>query len=134
MNKKIKYIYVAAIAFVLVLVTYVYVLLIKQSSFESSLKNNVENYYSTTYYPTVSNEKKEDEKIEYLGMISSVGLKIEFENLERIKEINKDNLVTDFVKNDKNKQCDFKKSYVILRPQVPFGENDVEVEINLECE
>jgi len=91
------------------------------------------NYYENYYYVSAANSSDLNDKKNYLKNFTSVGLKINLENLQRYNNTLKDKNETVFKNTKANKDCDLEKSMVTIYPTEPYGEKDYKISVFLDC-
>lgn len=136
-NKKIVLIVVGAILAVGLIVLLVSVLGKEKVSEEEMLTKELEkigrDYYENYYYVSAANSEELKDKKEYLQNFSSVGLKINLDNLQRYNNTLKDKNKTEFKNTEKNKKCSTEKSMVTIYPTDPYGKKDYKISVYLDC-
>ena len=99
----------------------------------SELEKLGKDYYENYYYVSAANSSDLADKKEYLKNFTSVGLKINLENLQRYNNTLKEKNETVFKNTKDNKDCDLEKSMVTIYPTEPFGKSDYKISVFLDC-
>ncbi len=102
----------------------------KKLSSEKALNELGTMYYEKVYYPYIEKEYSEG-YIKFLNNKSSVGIKVTLRQIQSsIKNVNTENFI-DY----KNKTiCDYDLTYIIIRPNSPYGKKDYTIETKLDCD
>ena len=136
-NKKITLVVVGAIAVVGLIIALVCIFGKDKVSEEEMLTKELEkigrDYYENYYYASAANSEDLKDKKEYLQNFSSVGLKINLENLQRYNNTLKDKNKTKFENTEKKKKCNAEKSMVTIYPTDPYGKKDYKISVYLDC-
>ena len=82
----------------------------------SELEKMGRDYYENYYYVSAANSSDLNDKKDYLKNFTSVGLKINLENLQRYNNTLKEKNETVFKNTKENKDCDLEKSMVTIYP------------------
>ena len=121
---------VVAVAGIIILI----ICLCGPKSNEKELKNNLKKlgaqFYEEFYYPT--QEKSHKDIKEFIAKFVNTGIRVNLENIAKVSKVDK-KLVDSMVNKKTKKECDKKLSYVVIKPQKPFGKTDYKVEVNLSC-
>lgn len=94
------------------------------------ITNMSKEYYANYYDQLAENRSKEDIK-KVLSKFTSIGIKINLENLSNFSEGKYKKEVKEFKNGDK--KCDTNNTKAIVYPQEPYGKNDYKIEIELDC-
>jgi hypothetical protein len=86
--------------------------------------------YMSYYYPSVSSGKNLDETKEFLQKYETIGLKFNLTELEKYSE-DFSNKIKNFKNGDKS--CDKTNTMVIIYPTSPYGKNNYNVQVSLDC-
>ena len=136
-NKKIVLIVLGAIVLIVGVIVLISALGKEKVDEEEMLTNELEkigrNYYEDYYYVSAANSDDLKDKKEYLENFSSVGLKINLENLQRYNNTLKDKNETNFKNTEKNKKCNAETSMVTIYPTDPYGKKDYKISVYLDC-
>jgi hypothetical protein len=119
---------------IVVLLTLIIVVLTTLSDDEGRLKVKLKelgaNFYENHYYDFL--DKDAERRADYLEKYSSVGFKINLDNLARIT--NKDEKVLSTFVNKKTKEsCDPKQTKVIIYPVKPYEKSSYKMKVELVC-
>lgn len=89
-----------------------------------------EEIYMSYYYPYISSGKNLDEIKEFLQKYETIGLKFNLTELEKFSEdfSNKIKRI-----NNAGKTCDKTNTMVIVYPTSPYGKNNYNIQISLDC-
>ena len=102
-----------------------------EKELETSLKEMGKSFYENFYYEQVGSSSEERSSL--LSKFSTIGIKIDLDNLSRYndgefkKEINK------FVNSKTGEKCNKTKTKVTIYPKSPYGKTDYTVEADLDC-
>ena len=102
-----------------------------EKELESSLNKMGKNFYENFYYKQVGSSSEERSSL--LSKFSTIGIKIDLDNLSRYndgefkKEINK------FVNSKTGEKCNKTKTKVTIYPKSPYGKTDYTVKADLDC-
>ena len=93
------------------------------------------NAYYEKYYSLFDDEAA---RSEFLARYSTLGIKVDLENLARTvsdtKDFpSKDEILKKFVNNKTKEACNSAKTKITIYPQKPFGNKDYKIEVNLDC-
>lgn len=131
MKKKIAII-VAAVVIVVAVVVFV---LVKGGSNEDKLKSSLtdmgRDFYENFYYEQVG--KSSEERTNLLSKFTTVGIKIDLENLERYDSGKFATDIKAFVNNKTKEKCNKTNTKVVIYPKSPYGKTDYTVEAQLDC-
>lgn len=98
---------------------------------ESELRVMGSDFYENFYYDQLN--KSEEEKVKLLSQYSSIGLKVNVDNLVRSnKEVNEEK-VKGFINPKTKEECDLENTKVIIYPKSPYGKTDYDMEVQIEC-
>lgn len=132
LNKKTLAI-VAAILIVVILVVLLVVFGKKsnEKELESSLNKMGASFYENFYYEQIGSSA--DDRTSLLSKFSTIGIKIDLENLGRYNdgEFKKD--IKEFKNSLTGEKCNQTKTKVIIYPKSPYGKTDYKIETELSC-
>ena len=131
-NKKIK-ILVSLIIIVILVVT-VTMIFLKRSNEEelnTSLKEMGKNFYENFYYEQIGSSS--DERNALLSKFTTIGIKVDLENLGRYNDGEFSKEIKEFKNNKTGKSCNKTKTKVIIYPKTPYGKTDYKIETELDC-
>lgn len=131
-NKKIK-ILVSLIIIVILVVT-VTMIFLKRSNEEelnTSLKEMGKNFYENFYYEQIGSSS--DERNALLSKFTTIGIKVDLENLGRYNDGEFSKEIKEFKNNKTRKNCNKTKTKVIIYPKTPYGKTDYKIETELDC-
>lgn len=135
MNLKIKLI----IGFSLLLLVILGLSFIKggSKSQESTLHKKIEtvgtDFYENFYYDQISSNKTDEELVEFLQRFEEMGIKVDLDNLSRYDTDKYPNLIDEFVNKEADIKCDVRNTKAIIYPKEPFGKEDYNIEVDLDC-
>ena len=132
LNKKTLAIVVAVLIVVLLVV--LLVVFGKKSNekeLESSLNKMGSSFYENFYYEQIGSSA--DDRTSLLSKFSTIGIKIDLENLGRYNdgEFKKD--IKEFKNSLTGEKCNQTKTKVIIYPKSPYGKTDYKIETELSC-
>ena len=132
LNKKT----LAIVAAVLIVVILVVLLVIfgkksNEKELESSLNKMGSSFYENFYYEQIGSSA--DDRTSLLSKFSTIGIKIDLENLGRYNdgEFKKD--IKEFKNSLTGEKCNQTKTKVIIYPKSPYGKTDYKIETELSC-
>ena len=102
----------------------------KEEKIVNDLTNMGNEIYMSYYYSSVSSGKNLDETKEFLQKYETIGLKFNLTELEKYSE-DFSNKIKNFKNGDKS--CDKTNTMVIIYPTSPYGKNNYNVQVNLDC-
>ena len=102
----------------------------KEEKIVNDLTNMGNEIYMSYYYPSVSSAKNLDETKEFLKKYETIGLKFNLTELEKYSE-DFSNKIKNFKNGDKS--CDKTNTMVIIYPTSPYGKNNYNVQVSLDC-
>lgn len=102
----------------------------KEEKIVNDLTNMGNEIYMSYYYPSVSSDKNLDETKEFLQKYETIGLKFNLTELEKYSE-DFSNKIKNFKNGDKS--CDKTNTMVIIYPTSPYGKNNYNVQVSLDC-
>lgn len=134
-NKKIL-LQILVIVISLILVGLIIYMILKPKTYsEKYLKNELsdmgEKFYTTFYYNYISNGKNTAEIKKYLIKYKDIGIKVSLTDLSQYTTDN-DETIEKF-KNEKNEQCNWENTKVIIYPKEPYTKTDYTIETILDC-
>lgn len=96
------------------------------------------NELGKTYYEKYYGLFDADSRSEFLAKYSTLGIKVDLENLARtVADTNnlpsKEKILKDFVNKKTGKECNQTTTKVIFYPQSPYGAKDYKMETQLDC-
>lgn len=126
-----------AILVVLLIVVILVVLLVvfgkksNEKELESSLNKMGSSFYENFYYEQIGSSA--DDRTSLLSKFSTIGIKIDLENLGRYNdgEFKKD--IKEFKNSLTGEKCNQTKTKVIIYPKSPYGKTDYKIETELSC-
>lgn len=102
-----------------------------QKELEKSLEEMGRDFYENFYYDQIGGSA--DERTSLLSKFTTVGIKIDLDNLGRYNNGEYKEKISEF-KNKKTKEkCSKTDTKVVVYPKSPFGKTDYKMEIELEC-
>lgn len=102
-----------------------------ESKLESSLTDMGRDFYENFYYKQVG--KSSEERTDLLSKFTTIGIKIDLENLGRYDNGKYSKDIKEFVNNKTNKKCNKTNTKVVIYPKSPYGKTDYTVEAQLDC-
>lgn len=126
---------IVSVLIVILVLLLCYFIIFRKTSNETELKNSLnemgKTFYENFYYEQVGSSS--EEKIELLSKFTTIGIKIDLENLGRYEngEFSKD--IDQFKNSLTGNQCNKTNTKVIIYPQSPYGKTDYKVEAKLDC-
>ncbi len=132
LNKKTLAIVVALlIVVILVVLLVVFGKKSNEKELESSLNKMGSSFYENFYYEQIGSSA--DDRTSLLSKFSTIGIKIDLENLGRYNdgEFKKD--IKEFKNSLTGEKCNQTKTKVIIYPKSPYGKTDYKIETELSC-
>ena len=132
LNKKTLAIVVAVlIVVILVVLLVVFGKKSNEKELESSLNKMGSSFYENFYYEQIGSSA--DDRTSILSKFSTIGIKIDLENLGRYNdgEFKKD--IKEFKNSLTGEKCNQTKTKVIIYPKSPYGKTDYKIETELSC-
>ena len=132
LNKKTLAILVALlIVVILVVLLVVFGKKSNEKELESSLNKMGSSFYENFYYEQIGSSA--DDRTSLLSKFSTIGIKIDLENLGRYNdgEFKKD--IKEFKNSLTGEKCNQTKTKVIIYPKSPYGKTDYKIETDLSC-
>lgn len=132
LNKKTLAILVALlIVVILVVLLVVFGKKSNEKELESSLNKMGSSFYENFYYEQIGSSA--DDRTSLLSKFSTIGIKIDLENLGRYNdgEFKKD--IKEFKNSLTGEKCNQTKTKVIIYPKSPYGKTDYKIETELSC-
>lgn len=129
-------IFICIVGFVvLAIIVLILILLLYKKDNKKELENSLsemgKNFYENFYYEQIGSST--DERNNLLAKFTTIGIKIDLENLGRYNngEFGKD--IKEFVNNKTKKKCSRTNTKVIIYPKSPYGKTDYKIETELDC-
>ena len=132
LNKKTLAIVVALlIVVILVVLLVVFGKKSNEKELESTLNKIGTSFYENFYYEQIGSSA--DDRTSLLSKFSTIGIKIDLENLGRYNdgEFKKD--IKEFKNSLTGEKCNQTKTKVIIYPKSPYGKTDYKIETELSC-
>ena len=134
-NKRNRFISIGVGVVALIIIVVVIVLSgSKGNKLEKRLLELGRVYYKKYYSFLAKDDKKERDK--FLSKYTEIGIKVDLENLSRTVANTEglpssEEILKDF--NKKGNKCNYLTTKVIFYPQEPYGDEDIKMEVNLDC-
>lgn len=124
------------IAVVLVVVLAVVLFLVfnskdNKAEIENSLTEMGKSFYENFYYEQIGSSS--DERTTLLSKFTTIGIKIDLENLERYNDGEFSKEIKTLKNKKTNKMCNKTKTKVIIYPKSPYGKTDYTIKTELDC-
>ena len=102
-----------------------------EKELETSLKEMGKSFYENFYYEQVGSSSEERSSL--LSKFSTIGIKIDLDNLSRYNdgEFKKD--IEKFVNSKTGEKCSKTNTKVTIYPKSPYGKTDYTVKADLDC-
>lgn len=132
-NKKVIIAIVCAVLVVVVAVAAFFMLGNKsnEKELEVSLIEMGRDFYEDFYYDQVG--ASADERTSLLNKFSTVGIKVDLDNLERYKNGKFKEEISEFVNKKTNEKCNKTNTKAVIYPKSPYGKTDYKIEAELDC-
>ena len=132
-SKKNNIIITAVVALVLV-AGIILLVVFASNNQEKELTKELEtigrNFYEDFYYSQIG--ENDEERATFLSKYSTIGIKVDLENLARTLD-NKDEELAKFVNKKTKQSCHLTNSKVTIYPQDPYGKSDYKIDVTLDC-
>ena len=102
-----------------------------EKELDSSLKEMGKSFYENFYYEQVGSSA--DERSSLLSKFTTVGIKIDLDNLGRYNSSKNKDKVAEFINTSTKKECDKNETRAIIYPKSPYGKTDYTVKAELDC-
>ena len=102
-----------------------------KSVLEKRLKELGKDFYEGFYYEQLKNSQSVNLQ-EFLLKYSTIGIKVDLDNLSRYKAGN-EGILDEFVNKEKNEKCNKDNTKVIIFPEEPFDKTNYHLEVTLDC-
>lgn len=123
-----------ALALILIIIFAVFMFAGRGNSQEEILTEKLEElgvkFYEDFYYKQVGTS--DEEKAKFLKEYSSIGIKVDLNNLARYND-DPETILKEFTNSMTNKDCDKDNSKVIIYPQDPYNKDSYKIEVELVC-
>lgn len=131
-NKKV----LIAVGVILVIVIIVVFIMMmpntsSQKKLEDTLKEMGQDFYENYYYDQTGTT--DEEKANFLSKYSTIGIKINLDNLGRYNSEENEEKIAEFVNPETGEPCDNENTRVIIYPKENYGKTDYELEVELVC-
>lgn len=132
-NGKIKFIIIAV---VVVLAAVIVGILVSrggsnEKTLDASLKEMGKNFYENFYYEQVGSSA--DERTSLLSKFTTVGIKVDLDNLGRYNDGEFKEEISKFKNNKTNDKCNKTNTRVVIYPKSPYGKTDYTIKTELDC-
>lgn len=126
---------IAIVIIVLAIIAVVSVMLFIKKSNEEELNKSLEemgkSFYENFYYEQIGNSS--DERSALLSKFTTVGIKVDLDNLSRYDDGKFKDEISKFVNNQTNAKCNTTNTKVTIYPKSPYGKTDYSVKTELDC-
>lgn len=95
------------------------------------LKDMGKDFYENSYYNQLG--KDEETRTKFLEKYSTIGIKIDLENLSRYGDGKNKEIIEKFVNEKNGLSCHKTKTRVVIYPVSPYGSTDYKIETDLYC-
>ena len=102
-----------------------------KAEIENSLTEMRKSFYENFYYEQIGSSS--DERTTLLSKFTTIGIKIDIENLERYNDGEFSKEIKTFKNKKTNKMCNKTKTKVIIYPKSPYGKTDYTIKTELDC-
>ena len=114
----------------IVLVLVLFVFKSNEAKLTKELEDVGRNFYEEFYYKQVGNS--DSDKSEFLSKFSTIGIKIDLENLARTSD-NQEELLKKFVNKKTGEECNKNNTKITIYPKDPYGQKDYTIETTIDC-
>lgn len=98
---------------------------------EKSLQEMGRTFYENFYYEQVGSSA--DERTSLLSKFTTVGIKIDLDNLGRYNDNEFKDEISKFKNTKTDKKCNKTNTKVIIYPKSPYGKTDYTIKTELDC-
>lgn len=98
---------------------------------EKSLEEMGRDFYENFYYDQIGGSA--DERTSLLSKFTTVGIKIDLDNLGRYNNGEYKDKISEFSNKKTKEKCSKTDTKVVVYPKSPFGKTDYKMEVELEC-
>ena len=120
---------------IVVIIAVISVLLFAKKSNETELNKSLEemgkSFYENFYYEQIGTSS--DERSSLLSKFTTVGIKIDLDNLGRYENGKFKDEISKFVNNKTDEKCNKSNTKVTIYPKSPYGKTDYTVKTELDC-
>lgn len=102
-----------------------------EKELENSLKEMGKSFYENFYYEQVGSSA--DERSSLLSKFTTVGIKIDLDNLGRYNDGEFKDEISKFKNSKTNDKCNKTNTKVVIYPKSPYGKTDYTVKAELDC-
>jgi hypothetical protein len=106
---------------------------------EKALQANLEtlgrDFYESYYFEQISEAYDADKRSDFLSKYTSLGIKVNLDNLERYpsKDLSNKDMVAEFKNRETGEPCDLTETKVSIFPEEPYDKTDYRIETILSC-
>ena len=123
------------IGVLLVVVAVVLFSVLNKPSNEKKLKTSLtemgRNFYENFYYEQVGSSA--DERSTLLSKFTTIGIKIDLDNLGRYNNGEFSSKIKEFKNNKTDEKCSKTNTKVVIYPKSPYGKTDYTIKTELDC-
>lgn len=133
-KKSNKTVVIIGIALFIVIATVLFVVFNKPSNkkeLETSLTEMGKSFYENFYYEQIGSSA--DERSTLLSKFTTIGIKIDLDNLGRYNNGEFSDEIKEFKNNKTDEKCNKTNTKVIIYPKSPYGKTDYKIEVKLDC-
>jgi len=134
-NKKNIFIILSVLVVIAIVILVCFILLSKKGDnkkdLETSLNNMGQTFYENFYYEQIGTSA--DERTSLLSKFTTVGIKIDLENLEKYNNGEFSDEIAKFENSLTEEKCNKTNTKVIIYPQSPYGKTDYKISTELDC-
>ncbi len=98
---------------------------------EKSLEEMGRDFYENFYYDQIGGSA--DERTSLLSKFTTVGIKIDLDNLGRYNNGEYKDKISEFTNKKTKEKCSKTDTKVVVYPKSPYGKTDYKMEIELDC-
>lgn len=102
-----------------------------QKELEKSLTEMGREFYENFYYGQIGSSA--DERTSLLSKFTTVGIKVDLDNLGRYNNGEFKDKISEFVNKKTKEKCSKTNTKVIVYPKSPYGKTDYTIETELDC-
>ena len=133
-KKSNKTVVIIVIALFIVIAAVLFVVFNKPSNkkeLETSLTEMGKSFYENFYYEQIGSSA--DERSTLLSKFTTIGIKIDLDNLGRYNNGEFSDEIKEFKNNKTDEKCNKTNTKVIIYPKSPYGKTDYKIEVKLDC-
>lgn len=126
---------IVAVVLVIIVIAVAGMLLLEKGDNKKELEKNLtemgRDFYENFYYDQIGGSA--DERTSLLSRFTTVGIKIDLDNLGRYNNGEYKDKISEFTNKKTKEKCSKTNTKVIVYPKSPYGKTDYKIETELDC-